>query len=409
MAVYEYKAINPKGKTITGIINAESPGDARFRVKKLNYFLTSVKEVGSENTMSEGSRFFGVKNIFKWVKPQEISLFSRQMSTLLQAGLPLIDSLVALIEQFEDSGFKRVLLQVREKVNEGVSLADALAEHSRYFPPLYIGMVRSGEASGALALVLTRLAEFLEKQAELNSKIRATLAYPLIMTFVGFAILGFLFAYVIPKVTAIFEQTNQALPLPTVLLINISVILRNYWYLIILAIAAVYFILRYFINTEKGRLWFDSLKLKLPVAGSLIHKVALSRFSRTLGTMLKSGIPILYCMDIVKNVVNNKLLSNIIEEAKKDISEGKEIAMPLKRSGLFPPIVTHMIATGERSGQLEEMLLKVSESLDNETDSTIKALTSLLEPIMILIMGAMVGFIVIAILLPIFEMTRGIK
>jgi len=328
MAVYEYKAINPKGKNISGIINAESPGDARFRVKKLNYFLTSLREVASESAMSGESRISGIKNIFKWVKPQEIALFSRQMSTLLQAGLPLIDALSALIEQFEESGFKRVLFQVREKVNEGVPLADALSEHSRYFSPLYIGMVRSGEASGALALVLERLAEFLEKQAELNSKIKGALAYPLIMTFVGFGILGFLFAYVIPKVTAIFEQTNQALPLPTLLLINISVVLGDYWYLIILATAAIFFVLRYFINTEKGRLWFDSFKLKLPVIGSLIHKVALSRFSRTLGTMLKSGIPILHCMDIVKNVVNNKLLSNTIEEAKEDISEGKEIAMP---------------------------------------------------------------------------------
>jgi len=409
MSVYEYKAINPKGKNITGIINAESSGDARLKIKKLNYFLTSIKEVDSDNGAESDSRISGIKNIFSWVKPQDIALFSRQMSTLLQAGLPLIDALSALIEQFEDSGLKRVLLQIREKVNEGSSLADALAEHKRYFSPLYVGMVRSGEASGALAVVLTRLAEFLEKQSELNSKIRSTLAYPVIMAFVGFAILGFLFAYVIPKVTAIFEQTNQALPLPTLILIKLSVILRDYWYLIILALAVFFFVFRSFINSDKGRLWFDSFKLKIPVIGSLIHKVALSRFSRTLGTMLKSGIPILYCMDIVKNVVNNKLLSNTIEEAKEDISEGKEIAMPLKRSGLFPPIVTHMIATGERSGQLEDMLLKVSDSLDSETDSTIKALTSLLEPIMILAMGGVVGFIVIAILLPIFEMTRGIK
>ncbi|RMF94215.1 MAG: type II secretion system protein GspF, partial [Candidatus Schekmanbacteria bacterium] len=253
MAVYEYKAINPKGKNITGIINAESPGDARLKVRKLNYFLTDLKEVESEEGGSKERKFGGIRNAFRWVKPQEIALFSRQMSTLLQAGLPLVDALTALIEQFEDSGFKRVLLQVREKVNEGVSLADALSEHRRYFSPLYIGMVRSGEASGALALVLTRLAEFLEKQAELNSKVRSTLAYPVIMTFVGFAILGFLFAYVIPKVTAIFEQTNQALPLPTLMLIKISVIVRNYWYLIIIFCFVIYYVFKYFINTEKGR------------------------------------------------------------------------------------------------------------------------------------------------------------
>ena len=409
MAVYEYQAIDLKGKSSSGIIDAESMQDARTKVRKLNLYLTSVKEVSSSAQSSKSMEFPSFKSILKWIKPQEIALFSRQLATLLEAGLPLIDSLSALIEQFEDSGFRSVLLHVREKVNGGATLADALSEHKKYFPPLYIGMVRSGEASGALNLVLTRLAEFLEKQAELKNKIRSALAYPVIMTLVGFGIVAFLFTYVIPKVTAIFEQTKQALPLPTVILIKVSSVMRDFWYLIIVLAIAIYFLVSYAINTENGRLWFDGFKLRIPVVGNLIHKIALSRFSRTLGTMLKSGIPILYCMDIVKNVVNNKVLSRVIEEAKDDIAEGKEIALPLKQSGLFPPMVTHMISTGEKSGQLEDMLLKVSDSLDSETDSTIRALTSLIEPIMILMMGAVVGFVVIAILLPIFDMTKGIK
>ncbi|OGL44331.1 MAG: type II secretion system protein GspF [Candidatus Schekmanbacteria bacterium RBG_16_38_11] len=410
MGVYEYSALNFKGKQVNGLINADSLQDARLKVKSLELHLTNVREL-NEGEGSEKKPFElpSIKGLLSWIKPQEISLFSRQLATLLNAGLPLLMALNALIDQFGESKLKKVIFQIREKVNEGSSLAEALSDHPRYFSNLYTSMVRAGEASGALDIVLERLAEFSEKQNELRNKIRATLAYPIIMCVIGFAILTFLFAYVIPKVTSIFEQTKQALPLPTVMLIGISSFLKNFWWVLILCLFIAYFLAKRSINTEKGRYFYDQMKLKLPIFGTLFHKIAISRFARTLGTLLHSGIPLLQSLDIVKNVVANKVMYKAIEEAGVNISEGADIATPLKKSNMFPPIVIHMVATGERSGKLEEMLLKIAESYDSETDSTVKALTSLMEPIMIVIMGIAVGFVVIAILLPIFDMTKGIR
>ena len=410
MGVYEYSALNFKGKEISGIINADSMQDARQKVRGLELHVSRIRELAEgEGSQKKSLELSSIKGLVSWVKPQEISLFSRQLATLLKAGLPLIMALNALIDQFEETKIRKVIYQIREKVNGGSSFANALADHPRYFSDLYVSMVNAGESSGALDIVLERLAEFSEKQNELKNKIRATLAYPIIMGVIGFAILGFLFTYVIPKVTSIFEETKQVLPLPTLLLIGISNFLKKFWWAILAAIIVAYIMIKRTLKTESGRYYYDNLKLKLPIFGSLFQKIAISRFSRTLGTLLNSGIPILQSLDIVKTVVANKVLHKAIEDAGQNISEGADIATPLKKSKLFPPIVIHMIATGERSGQLEEMLLKVSESYDNETDSTIKALTSLMEPIMIVIMGIAVGFVVIAILLPIFDMTKGIK
>ena len=410
MGVYEYNALNLKGKEITGLINATSLQEARQKIRSLELHVSRIREL-EEGEGSEKKPFElpGIKGLVSWIKPQEISLFSRQLATLLKAGLPLLMALNALIEQFGESKFRKVIFQIREKVNEGTSLANSLSDHPRYFSSLYISMVRAGEASGALDIVLERLAEFTEKQNDLRNKIRATLAYPIIMCVIGFGILTFLFAYVIPKVTAIFEQTKQALPLPTVMLIGISNFLKNYWLVLVLGAIVCYFLIRKSLTTETGSFFFDRMKLKLPIFGSLFHKIAISRFSRTLGTLLNSGIPLLQSLDIVKNVVANKVIYKAIEDSSQNISEGADIATPLKKSKMFPPIVIHMVATGEKSGKLEDMLLKVAESYDSETDSTIKALTSLMEPIMIVAMGIAVGFVVIAILLPIFDMTKGIR
>jgi len=410
MGVYEYNALNFKGKRVTGLINADSLQEARQKIRNLELHVSNVREL-EEGEGSEKKPFElgSVKGLVSWIKPQELSLFSRQLATLLKAGLPLLMALNALIDQFEESKFRKVIYQIREKVNEGSSLANALSDHPRYFSDFYISMVKAGEASGALDIVLERLAEFSEKQNELKNKIRATLAYPVIMFFIGFGILGFLFSYVIPKVTAIFEQTKQALPLPTVILIGISNFLKNFWWLLILGLSVAYFFVKRILRSESGRYFFDRLKLKLPIFGPLFHKIAISRFARTLGTLLNSGIPLLQSLEIVKNIVANKVLYKAIENASQNISEGADIATPLKKSNMFPPIVIHMVSTGEKSGKLEDMLIKVADSYDSETDSTIKALTSLMEPIMIVIMGIAVGFVVIAILLPIFDMTKGIR
>jgi general secretion pathway protein F len=291
-------------------------------------------------------------------------------------------------------------------VNEGSSLADAMGEHPRIFNDLFVNMVRAGEASGALDIVLLRLADYTETTARLRSRVRSALTYPLVMTVIGGGVLLFLLTYVVPKITRVFTQSKQVMPLPTRLLLGTSQFLASYWWAFAILAIAAGFALRQWIRTEAGREKVDGWSLRLPIFGRLLQKIAVARFARTLSTLLASGIGLLPSLDIVKNVVANRLIFRAIEEARDAIREGQPIAPPLKRSGLFPPLVVHMIAVGERSGELEAMLGKAADTYEGDVDTTVAALTSLLEPVMIVFMGAVVGFIVIAILLPIFQMSQ---
>ena len=331
------------------------------------------------------------------------------MATLTNAGIPIVDALNAIAEQEEKVELKGIISGIREKVREGSSFAEALKGYPKHFSGLYVNMIMAGEASGALDAVLMRLADFLDNQIKMRNRIRAILAYPLLMTVVGIGVLSFIFIYVLPKVTRVFEDMRQTLPLLTRVLISLSNFMRGYWWLMILLIAGAVFYIRRRLRTPEGRMRFDGLIIRLPVFGKLFRMIAVSRFTRTLGTLLKNGVPAILSFDIVKNVVNNMVIAKAIEDARESIREGESIAEPLKRSGLFPSVVTHMIAVGEKSGELEEMLLKVSDAYDNEVETSIMRMTSLLEPAIIIVMGLIVAIIVIAILLPIMEMSTVIK
>jgi general secretion pathway protein F len=287
-----------------------------------------------------------------------------------------------------------------------MSLAAALREHPSVFPSIYTAMIHAGETSGTLELVVERLADFGEQQAALQRKVRSTLAYPLLMLIVGLGVVVFLMAYVIPKVTQIFVDMKQQLPLPTIILIRVSELFHKYWLVLVFAIFLGFLAVRYYVKTEKGRHRYHRLMLRFPLVGPIVEKVAIARITRTLGTLLKNGVPLLSAMEIVRNLVNNVILQQAIEEARQEISEGASITTPLARTGVFPPAVIQMISVGEQSGNLEGMLFKVAETFDSEVETSVTTLTSLLGPVMILFLAFFVGYVVLAVLLPIFEMSH---
>lgn len=331
---------------------------------------------------------------------------TRQLATLLDANIPLVDALTALQEQLENRLLKKSISQIKERVVEGARLADAMKGFPKVYNDLYVYMVRAGEASGALDTVLARLADFTEYQAKLKSKVTGAMMYPVIMGFVGLALMGYLLVSVVPKIVSIFEDSEAVLPLPTRILMGVSGFAQEYWYLILLVLVGVVFAYRKYAKSPKGRRRIDQMALKAPIFGELFRKIAISRFSRTLGTLLQSGVQLLEALDIVKNVVNNTVLTEAIDHTRVSVKEGESIADPLRRSGQFPPMVIHMISVGEKTGALESMLEKVADNYDGEVDTTVSSMTTLLEPLMILVMGGVVSFIVLSILLPILKMSE---
>ena len=407
MAVFEYKGVNASGKSVGGIIDAENPRLARQKLRSDGIFPTEVAEEKAHK--SRLSQDISFQNLFQRIRTQEISVMTRQLATLLRAGLPLVSSLNALTDQIENPKLKKIITQIRERVNEGSALAAAMEEFPKVFPDLYVNMISAGEASGALELVLFRLAEYQEGQVRIRNRIRAALIYPAVMTVVGFGVLGILFTFVVPKFVAIFEDLEQALPLPTVILIGISDFVRAYWYLLLLfAGAAAYGLARYR-QTPKGREHYDLFLLKIPVFGKLIMLGVVIRFTRTLSTLLSSGVPLLKALDILTAVVNHAVFAKAISSARVSVTEGASLSQPLKQSGIFPPILIHMIASGEQSGELEEMLAKVAEIYEEEAETLASTLMSLLEPVLILGMALIVSFVVISILLPLLEINQMVR
>ena len=404
MPIFEYRGFNQAGRAVDGIREAESPKGLRALLRKEGVFVSEVKaeEVKKRETAEEQA---DVRRIWSGrISAEEVSIMTRQLATLIGAGIPLVEALTALVDQIDHERLKRVVSQVKQRVNEGSTLADAMALHPRIFSQLFVNMIRAGEHSGALHVVLVRLADFTEAQARLRSKVMGTMAYPIIMVIVGSLIMGVLLTVVVPKVTKMFDDMRMTLPLPTRILMFFSNNMQRYWYLILgTMLLSAYGFWRY-IHTPNGRLWWDRKTLEAPIFGKLVRMLAIARFSRTLSTLLKSGVPLLTAMDIVKAIVTNTILSGVIDQSRDAIKEGESIAAPLRRSGEFPPMVYHMVAIGERSGQLEEMLLNVANAYDAQVETRMTALTSLLEPVMIVGMGGVVAFIVMAILLPILQM-----
>jgi general secretion pathway protein F len=470
VAVFEYRGlVSASGKQVHGFRDADNAKLLRAVLKREGVMLVSAAE--DTRGKAGATRNLDLFAFLRRVTVGDVAMMTRQLATLVVAGIPLVEAVAALTDQVEKPELKRVLTQVRDRLNEGSSLAKALEPHPEIFPVLYVNMVAAGEASGTLETVLERLSDFMEDQSRLRSKVSAALAYPIMMLVIGTGLITLMMVAVVPKVTAIFQSLDRALPWYTsvlifvadvvssnqmlgfvltvlsaalvrramavsdagkaarragqvpksdtgailiaampLLTIVISFFLVESWLALLLGcglgLTAGFVVARFqtFLGTPAGELWRDTVLLRAPLFGTLVRMVAVARFSRTLSTLLSSGVPLLKAMDIVKNVLGNKKLEKVIETAIGSIREGESIAQPLKRSGDFPPIVTHMIAVGEKSGQLEQMLENVAKAYDTQVETRVQAMTSLLEPLIIVSMGAGVGFIAFSILMPLIQM-----
>lgn len=405
MPVYEYTGLNSSGKTLKGIIDADSSVAARQKLRGDGIFPVDVKETVSKvkGIHSDSTSFF------RRVKPKDIYAFTRQLSTLLGAGVPLIASLDALLSQSSNQILKKTIAQIKESVNRGNSLASSLSQHPKSFSNLYVNMVHSGETSGSLDIVLERLAEFGENQQALRGRFKAALAYPVFMALIGVLVLFFLITFIVPNITKVFIEMHHALPLPTLMLIKTSNFMLSFWWVIVLILIGVIVAVKQGMKRPKFHYIWDKIKLRSPVFGAINQKIALAQFSRALGSLIQSGVPLLSSMQIVRNIVNNVLIAGVIDNAVEEVREGQSLAGSLSRSPWFSSIVVQMISIGEQSGELEGMLNKIADNNEREVESSIMALTSMLEPVMILAMGLVVGFVVISILLPIFEMNQMIR
>lgn len=405
MPVYEYKGVTAQGRKVSGVQDGDGLKSVRSKLKKEGIVVLEIHEGGKLRAGRSKEISFRRKK----VRLGDLANSTRQLATLLSAGLPLMEALSVLVEQEESPALKSSLSSVRDSVREGASLADALKANPKTFSALYINMVSAGEASGTLEITLARLADFLDEQVRFRGKFAAALAYPALMTLIGVGVLFFLFSFVLPRVVGMFEDMKQQLPFITLALLWLVRVVSQGWWLILIVLGAGIYYFRRYVSTPAGKAWLDERTLSFPVFGNLTKMIAVSRFTRTLGTLLHSGVPTLIALDIVQSVVGNTVLAGAINRARENVREGESIAEPLRRSGLFPPVVIQMVGVGEKSGELEKMLLKISDSFDRMVETRITALMSLLEPIIILVMGLIVGFIVIAIMLPILQMSSGVR
>ncbi len=408
MPVFEYEAFTPAGEKRVGILDADTPRDARVKLRRDNIHVVELRPVAEGKRRRLRLRLPGGGRglVQSRRNLEETATVTRQLATLLAAGIPLTEALRAVIEQASSRRLETAFRDIREKVTQGSTFADALAVHPDYFSELYVNMVRAGEASGNLDVVLERMSDFIAGQRRLREKVSAALTYPAVMLIIGTLVVTVLMTFVIPQITKMITAAGQVLPLPTKILILVSEFLVDFWWLLALGVAALSWAVSAFYRTDKGRLWIDTWMLRLPVVGDLLRKQAVARFATTFSTLLKSGIPITRGLEIAPNILNNRVLSNVLAEVRERIVEGADIATPLKRSGAFPPLVGYMIAVGEQSGQLEGMLDKVASAYDEEIEVATQKLTSLIEPILIVLLAVVVGFIVLSIIWPILQIGK---
>jgi general secretion pathway protein F len=405
MAVFEFRGVEAaSGKSVKGFRDAENPKGLRAMLRREGILLTQATEESAR--VAREKKNVDLFAVFKRPSSSDVAVMTRQLATLVRAGVPLVESIQALTEQVENEQLVRILTSVRESLNEGTSFAKSLEAHPKIFQSLYVNMVAAGEASGTLEAVLERLADFMEGQARLKGKVLGALAYPVLMSVIGTGLVAFLMVAVVPKVTSVFDSLGQALPWYTALLITVSNVVSGYWWLIIGSLVLGIYLFRRWKRTPAGKMKWDTFRLRAPLFGRLTLLVAVARFARTLSTLLSSGVQLLPAMEIGRHVLENARLETVIGEAIGSIRGGESIAEPLKRSKAFPPMVTHMIAVGEKTGQLESMLENVSRSYEADVETRVTALTSLLEPIMIVLLGGMVGFIAMAILMPLIQMNQ---
>jgi general secretion pathway protein F len=409
MPAFAYTGLSKSGKSVKGIENADNVAALKANLKRVGIFLTAVSETNANTAANAGSgmaREIDLTALFDRISQKLVARNTRLLATLLCAGVTLPEALQALTEQVESRRFKGVLGDIANRVNEGSSLADAVARYPDVFLPLYVNMVRAGEASGSLETVLLRIADFMDQQEELKGKVTSAMIYPVIMTVLSGGIVMMLMINVVPQITEMFDGMNAELPWNTTFLIWISNLLADYWFMVMAAGAGLVWLFRRWRATEIGRATGDTILLKIPVVGDLARKLSIARFARTLSTMLASGVQLLQALDIVRSLLGNYVLEKVVATARDNIREGEGIAPALKRSGEFPSLVTHMIAVGERSGQLEQMLIDVANAYDREVNIALTRMTATLEPLMIVAMGGSVGFIVFSIMQPIMMLNE---
>ncbi len=405
MPVYEYKALDKNGKTRKGIVDADSVSSARKKLRSSGNYPIYIRESSAKKARKHDKKGLSF-SVFDRVTTKELNIFTRQLATLLGAKIPLVPSLTSLISQTSNPSFIKIVAQIKESVNEGNTLTTAMGEHPKIFSTVYLNMIRAGEASGSLDIVLEKLADFGEKQETLKGKLTAALVYPIVMALICVGVLFILITYIIPNITQVFVEMDRILPLPTRILIGLSDFLKSYWLVVAILLAIFIVGVKFFIRSKYGRQVWDYLLLKIPVTGKVLQKIILARFSSTLGSLLESGVGLIASMEIVKTLMNNTQISQVVDEAIVQIREGKSMTLSLGNSPWFPPMFVQMVGVGEQAGTLEKMLNKVADAYEREVESAVMGMTALIEPIMIVGMGGVVGVIILSILLPIFEMNQ---
>lgn len=402
MPTYQYTAMDQGGEEVTGTLEAPSEDAVISQLKDQGYRPVDIREK-TESFLSQ-IPFLGSAP----ADPEEIAIFTRQMATLLDAGLPLLRAVNVLEDQTENEEFKSVLQKISQDIQGGSSFSEALAAHPEVFDDLYVNMVKAGEAGGVLDEVLNRLAQFAEKRQELQAKIKSATMYPAIMGIIAVLVVVFLLIFVLPTFTSLFREMDVDLPIPTIIVISVSNFLQNYWWLVLLMLGGLYFAYSWWYETDRGEVVIDRAKLNIPVFGELNKKVQVARFARTLATLIKSGVPILEAIDIVQDTIGNRIIADTMDDVHDSISEGDTISEPLHESGIFPPMVTHMISVGEETGNLDEMLNRVADTYEMQVDEMVEGLSSMLEPILITFMGITIGVIVMAMFFPMFELVGAV-
>lgn len=407
MPIYAYKALTDQGKPADGVIDADTPQDARAKLRAMRLHPTAVSAVAAAPARDPApASLTSLREVLARRGVRELPLVTRQLATLLKAGIPLVDALTALIEQTEDLRAETVFRNVRERIKSGASFAEALADHPDVFSNLYVNMVRAGEASGNLDAVLKDLSDFTHRQHALRNKVTAALAYPAVLVAVAAGVVAFMLGKVIPTLEQVLTAQGSDLPLATQILVRASALFREGWWALAALAAGGTLGFRWALARPAGRLLWDTWKIRIPLAGNVLKKQSIARFATTLATLLKSGIPAVEAIRITGDIVDNALLAQTLQTVANKIVEGEDISTPLRRSGIFPPVVGYMIAIGEESGQLEEILETLSAAYAEEVELALQKFTSMLEPLLIVFMAGLVGFIVFSIVKPILEMSQ---
>ncbi len=405
MPRFSYSAIDPSGRTINGVIEAETEQLALKKLHDQQFHITNVQKAKGRAAGGKGRSFL------KPTKPKlkNVVIFSRQFATMVDAGIPILRCLEILATQTKDPVLREAASDVSIDVKGGLTLNESMTKHPNVFNKLYVNMIRAAELGGILDTILERLAAFLEYELEVRSKIKSAMMYPVLVLIFSVIMLFALFTFVLPKFKEIFDGMNVEIPPVTNFLFNIGLFFQSYWWVLFAVAAGVFIAYKIWSKTEKGGYQLDFLKLRIPVVGELVLKMSIARFSRTFGTLISSGVPMLRSLEIVGETSGNRVLVNAIDAARNSIREGQRLSQPLSTSGLFPSMVTHMIDIGEESGRLSEMLVKIGDFYDREVEATVKGLTSMIEPMLIIFMGVVVGFIAISVMTPIFKLVNSIN